>query len=267
MTHNSTERFSNRVEHYVKYRPHYPSEVLAALRERVGLRPSHIIADVGSGTGISAELFLANGNTVFGIEPNQPMREAGEVYLDAFPNFHSIDGTAEATTLNDQSIDLIIAGQAFHWFDVRRTREEFRRILTPNGWITLFWNDRQTDTTPFLRDYEKLLLEFGTDYVVINHRNVHASVSAPDARIRNSNGSRVEQFFAPNPVTELTFDNDIPMNYEGLKGRLLSSSYVPAEGEPNYEPMMRSLESLFERYAVNGQVEMRYTTLMYLGQL
>jgi SAM-dependent methyltransferase len=263
MTNNSTERFSNRVEHYVKYRPHYPREVLAALEAQAGLRPEHGVADVGSGTGISCELFLGNGNIVYGIEPNKPMREAGEAYLAAYPNFHSIDGTAEATTLPDASVDLIIAGQAFHWFDVARARSEFKRILKSGGWVALFWNDRQTDTTQFLIDYEKLLLEFGTDYVVINHKNAHA----PDTSISSSNGSRVEQFFAPNPVSELHFDNNIWMDYEGLKGRLLSSSYVPAEGDANYEAMLASLEKLFAKYAVNGQIEMRYTTLMYLSQL
>jgi SAM-dependent methyltransferase len=264
MTHNSTERFSNRVEHYVKYRPHYPEALLAALREHIGLTPQHTIADIGSGTGISCELFLRSGNTVYGIEPNTAMREAGEKYLSAFPSFRSIDGTAEATTLPDASIDHIIAGQAFHWFDVDRSKAEFRRILKPRGWIALFWNDRQTDTTPFLIDYEKLLLQFGTDYVVINHKNAH---SAPDASIKDSNGSRVAQFFAPNPVIELTFENNIQMDYDGLKGRLLSSSYVPAEGEANYDAMLAALEKLFARFEHQGQIEMRYTTLMYLGQL
>src|ERR1041385_6863394 len=150
MTHNSTERFSDRVENYVKYRPHYPREILTALEQLAGLTPTCALADIGSGTGISAELFLEYGNAVYGIEPNNAMRKAGEAYLSRFPKFKSIDGTAETTMLSDASVDLIIAGQAFHWFDVERSRTEFKRILKPGGWAALFWNDRQTDTTPFL---------------------------------------------------------------------------------------------------------------------
>jgi SAM-dependent methyltransferase len=265
MSANSTERFSSRVENYVKYRPHYPLEVLYALQECTGLTPSHVIADIGSGTGISAELFLANGNSVYGVEPNAPMREAGEHYLARFPNFHSVDGTAESTTLPVDSIDYIIAGQAFHWFDVERSYQEFKRILKPNGWVAILWNDRQTDTTPFLIEYEQLLLEFGTDYVEINHRNTHTK-SAPDANITGSNASRVEQFFHGSSVIELHFANNVSMDYDGLEGRLLSSSYVPGPGEERYDDMLFSLKQLFQRHRENDLIEMRYTTLMYLGQ-
>ena len=153
----STERFSSRVKAYLKYRPHYPKEVIYALRERTGLRPNHIIADIGSGTGFSAELFLENGNFVYAIEPNAPMREAGEHYLANFKNFRSMDATAEATTLPDHCVDYIVAGQAFHWFKFDLAYAEFKRILKPGGWIVILWNDRETNTTPFLIDYEALL--------------------------------------------------------------------------------------------------------------
>ncbi len=265
MNASSTERFSSRVENYVKYRPHYPKEVIFALREHTGLQPRHIIADVGSGTGISTELFLENGNMVYGIEPNQAMREAGEKYLTTLKNFRSIDGTAEATTLPEHSVDYIIAGQAFHWFKLDETYAEFTRILKPGGWVAIIWNDRQTDTTPFLRDYEQLLLTFGTDYVQINHRNLHTP-SAPDANIEASNSSRTLDFFRGNPVMQLQFENNIRMDYAGLEGRLLSSSYVPNVGEANYQPMLERLRELFDRYAINGEVEIRYTALLYAGQ-
>src|SRR5436190_3249393 len=159
----SAERFSSRVEHYLKYRPHYPKAIIAALQEYTDLSPKHVIADIGSGTGFSAELFHDHGNLVYGIEPNQAMREAGERYLRAYKNFRSIDGTAEKTGLEDRSIDYIVAGQAFHWFQFDPAYREFQRILKPNGWLVILWNDRETDTTPFLIDYEKLLLKFGTD--------------------------------------------------------------------------------------------------------
>jgi SAM-dependent methyltransferase len=255
----SAERFSSRVDDYLKYRPHYPNAVIDALRDRTMLRPSHIVADVGSGTGFSSELFLENGNFVYGIEPNKPMREAGEKYLSTYKNFRSIDATAEATTLEDRSVDYIVAGQAFHWFNFERAYEEFKRILKPGGWLVILWNDRETDTTPFLIDYEALLQEFGTDYNEINHRNIDSK--------------KVQAFFQASPpmlgaaVSEMDFENVQTLDYEGAEGRLLSSSYVPNVEDPLYEPMLRQLRELLDKHAEGGRVEMRYRTLLYFGQL
>ena len=148
-----TARFSNRVDDYVRYRPSYPAGVLEILRAEVGLTPASIIADVGSGTGISAELFLRNGNTVYAVEPNDAMRHAAERLLGGYHAFHSVNGRAEATTLPDASIDLSLAAQAFHWFDVPKARAEWQRILRPDGWAVLVWNTRRTDTSPFLRAF------------------------------------------------------------------------------------------------------------------
>ena len=111
MKSNSTTRFSDRVAYYIKYRPGYPAKVITLLNREIGLSPATVIADIGSGTGISSELFLKNGNRVFGVEPNQPMREAAESRLAGYDAFISINGTAEATTLPDASVDLVTAGQ------------------------------------------------------------------------------------------------------------------------------------------------------------
>jgi SAM-dependent methyltransferase len=249
----STERFSSRVEAYVKYRPHYPKEVIDALRAKTGLRPNHVIADVGSGTGFSAELFLENGNFVYAIEPNDPMREAGQHYLATFKNVRSLDATAETTTLPDRSVDYIIAGQAFHWFNFDLAYEEFNRILKPDGWIVILWNDRETDTTQFLIDYEALLQEFGTDYNEINHRNFDSA--------------KVRSFFRGASVIEMEFENIQPFNYEGVEGRLLSSSYVPNVGDAQYAPMIEQLHTIFDRHNKNGRIDMRYKTLLYAGQI
>lgn len=157
---DAKQRFSSRVADYVRYRPGYPSEVLPLLRTECGLKPGHVVADIGSGTGFLSELFLKNGNRVYGIEPNDAMREAGEEYLASYDNFSSIVGSAEATTLESGSVDFVSAGQAFHWFAPSATRTEFRRVLKANGWIVILWNDRQRDT-PFADAYENLLLKYG----------------------------------------------------------------------------------------------------------
>src|SRR5579883_956211 len=252
MSASSTERFSSRVDAYIKYRPHYPSSVLSALKERTGLVPRHIIADIGSGTGFSAELFLNNSNFVYGIEPNKEMREAGERYLATYKNFRSLNGIAEAATLPDRSVDYIVAGQAFHWFKFDDAYREFKRILKPDGWLVILWNDRETDTTPFLIGYENLLQEFGTDYNQINHRNIDSK--------------QVHDFYRGKEVIELQFENIQRLDYEGVKGRLLSSSYVPNMEEAGYEPMIARLRTIFDKYAIDGHVDIRYQTLLYAGK-
>jgi SAM-dependent methyltransferase len=251
-----TERFSDRVANYVKYRPTYPTALITTLQTETGLTPAHVIADIGAGTGISSALFLAQGNTVYGVEPNAGMREAAEVYLAPYPNFHAVAATAEATTLADASVGYVTAGQAFHWFDHPRAKTEFQRILQPNGWVALFWNDRKTDTTPFLRAYEELLLTYGTDYTEINHRNI---TDDPTARFRD--------FFANGTYQSAVFPNHQTFDYEGVKGRLLSSSYAPNVGQPNYEPMLALLERIFTEHQENGQIVFEYETQLFFGHV
>lgn len=250
---DATTRFSNRVADYVRYRPSYPEELIHTLAANAGLRSDSIVADVGSGTGISADLFLRFGCTVYGIEPNADMRAAAEARFQGQPRFHSCNATAESTTLADSSVDLVAAGQAFHWFDIPKTRTEFLRILRPGGYVALFWNSRRTDTTPFLEAYEQLLHEFATDYEQINHTNIDAAV--------------LSQFFGDSPFETQSFPNSQEFNYEGLKGRLLSSSYAPAAGHPRHEPMLLALQQMFREHESDGQVRFDYDTELYFGQL
>src|SRR5438876_2617890 len=245
------KRFSKRVETYSKYRPGYPPAVVDFLTAQCGLSPDSVIADVGSGTGILSELFLKNGNQVFGVEPNREMREAGERILADYSSFKSVEGSAESTSLADKSVDFITAAQAFHWFDHERTRTEFARILKPYGWIILLWNERRTDSTPFLRDYEELLLAYGTDYKEVRHENVYESIAA---------------FFAPQAINLQSFENEQVFDYDGLKGRLVSSSYVSALGEPHFAEMLDALQILFELHQEDGHVVVEYDTRVYYGR-
>lgn len=252
----TTERFSDRVANYVKYRPSYPAALITTLQTETGLTSEHVIADIGAGTGISSALFLEHGNTVYGIEPNKAMRNAAETMLASYPRFHAVDATAEATTLADGSVGYVTAGQAFHWFDQPRAKREFQRILQPDGWVALFWNDRKTDTTPFLRAYEELLLTYGTDYIEINHRNI---TDDPTARFRD--------FFRDGEYHTALFPNHQTFDYEGVKGRLLSSSYAPNVGQPNYEPMLAMLERIFAEHQDDGQIRFEYVTELFFGHV
>lgn len=250
---DSTTRFSDRVENYVKYRPGYPAQVLEYLKTRCGLTSESLVADIGSGTGISAHLFLENQNTVYGVEPNAEMRGAAEQFLKSFSNFHGISGTAEATGLPAGFFDLVVASQAFHWFDQVRAKREFQRILKPGGWCVLIWNERKTDPSPFLRAYEKLLLDYATDYRQVNH-----------TRITDDDFAK---FFAPYPFEQRSFPNQQVFDLPALRGRLLSSSYCPNVGEPGYEEILARLEAIFVEHQSEGAVCFEYDTSIYLGQL
>ncbi len=246
-------RFSDRAADYVKYRPHYSPEVVQALQQACGLRPEHLIADVGSGPGLLAEVFLDNGNRVIGVEPNREMRLAGEDYLASHRSFSMVDGSAEATSLPNASIDFVVAGQAFHWFRPDETRTEFARILKPGGWAVLVWHDRNVDSTPFLRAYEDFVRRHSIDYEQVTHKYL-ASYAA------------LERFFTPNKMNLIQQHNQQQLDFDGLRGRLLSSSYIPKSGE-RYEAMSRELPQLFSSHAAEGLVVLQYDTKIYFGHL
>ncbi len=248
---DTINRFSNRVENYVKYRPNYPKEILEFFREEMNLTKNSVVADIGSGTGISAKVFLENGNEVYGVEPNAAMREAAETFLIDFPKFRSVDGTAENTALADNSVDFITAAQAFHWFDPAKTRAEFARILRAEGFIVLIWNERQLDTNDFLREYEKHLIKFGSDYEKVRHDNIDIN--------------KLNEFFRKE-FSRKTFANVQILDFEGLKGRLMSSSYMPTETDERFPAMSDELRSLFDKYAENGKINLLYDTNIFYTQ-
>jgi SAM-dependent methyltransferase len=249
-----TQRFTGRVEDYSRYRPGYPPELLDLLRRECGLTKNAVVADVGSGTGILARLILENGSRVVMVEPNDEMRHVGERLLLGQGRFDSVAGTAETTPLPESSVDLITAGQAFHWFDTEAARKEFARVLRPGGWVVLVWNDRRKRGTPFLEAYERLLKTYATDYAEVEHG-------------RDGSLEKIRGFFAPNPVHTATFDNRQILDRDGLVGRLRSSSYVPAEGQRGYREMLDELERVFRAHEDGGQVFMEYDTRVYYGLL
>jgi SAM-dependent methyltransferase len=245
-------RFSELVEDYVRYRPGYPRELVEPLRRDCGLTADARIADVGCGPGNLAAVFLEYGNTVFGVEPNAAMREAGEKLLERFPRFHACDGRAEATGLPPASVDFVTAGQAFHWFEPEAARAEFRRILKPGGWVALVWNERVPESA-FHDAYEALLTRHGVDYCKIRaSRNQEASIVA---------------FFDSAEVRRALFTHAQTFDFDGLRGRLLSSSYTPRAGHPAHEPMLAELRKVFEAYQKDGRVEFPYETTVWYGRL
>ncbi len=240
-------RFSSRVENYIKYRPSYPLEIIDFLKEEKILTEDYIIADIGSGTGILTKLFLDNGNRVYGIEPNKDMRNAAEKNLQNYTNFSSLEGSAESTGLEDNCINLIIAGQAFHWFDVEEAKREFKRILKPNGNVALIWNNRGKTGSDFDRSYENFILKYGTDYKEVR-----------------KNEKNVDLFFN---YQKETFYNFQELDFTSYKGRVLSSSYIPLADNPIFPEMILELEDLFNLHQRNGIIRIEYDTELYLGKL
>lgn len=247
---NPTQRFSNRVNNYVKYRPSYPTAVLTCLQEECGLVETAVIADIGSGTGILARLFLQNGNRVLGVEPNKEMREAGEAFLAEFPRFTSVNGTAEATTLPDNSVDFVTAGQAAHWFDREKSLPEFQRILRPGGTVALVWNTMAFDASPFMQGYGQLMQRY--------------FANKPD-RQDELRGGVLDYLGARAQMR--TFPHEWPYDLAGITGGLLSSSYAPLAGDPRHEPMLAELAELFAaNVAGDGRIRVLFTTELYFRQ-
>jgi SAM-dependent methyltransferase len=248
------ERFSDKVEAYLHYRPHYPKEITPYLEEHLPLRKTDVVADIGSGTGFLAELFLENGNHIICVEPNKEMREAGEHYLARrFTNFKSVDASAEHTTLPDQSVDLVTVAQAFHWFHHDEFRAECRRILRGKHTVVLLWNIRDETESPFLREYESLVKKYGENYEQI--------------RRKHSSEMEVKSFYEGKPILSAMFRHSQFFDFEGIKGRLLSSSYIPGEGSPRFQEMIEELKELFEKYHTEGKIELPHETKLFLGTL
>lgn len=251
---DSTERFSSRVADYVRYRPDYPPALLDWLHHEMGVPRETLVADIGAGTGISTRLFLASGHPVIAVEPNAAMRDAAEQWLvPEYLRLKLVDGTAEATTLADASVGLVAAGQAFHWFDTQAVRREWARILHPGGMALVFWNSRLLDASPFLIGYEQLLLEFGTDYT--------------DVAERYQDDDTMRAWFGAGLRGMVSLPNVQRMDLDGLRGRLLSSSYAPQPGHPRHAPMLEALQQLFDAHALDGQIAFEYQTRAFVGTL
>jgi SAM-dependent methyltransferase len=249
----STERFSTRVEAYREFRPQYPKEVVELLRQECGLTAEWVIADVAAGTGLLAGIFLENGNRVIAVEPNGPMREACAELHEKYPKLECVDGLAEATGLADGVADLVTVGQAMHWFDLEKTRAEFVRVLKPDGWCAVVYNHRRMGGDGFHDGYERLLVEFGGDYRAVQSKHMTEK--------------KLAEFFAPSEMRSAVLPNHQDLTLEGLEGRVLSSSYMPQEGDEMYPKMMDAIADLFARYAKDGVVRMEYETAVGWGRL
>lgn len=248
-----TRRFSSRVESYVKYRPGYPSAVIATLRDECRLGPASLIADIGAGTGLLTELFLQNGNPVLAVEPNPEMRAAAERLLQNYRDFRSVAGKAEASTLADRSVDFVVAGQAFHWFDRPKAQKEFARILKATGWVMLVWNQVELHSSLFLRAHEDLMRKYATH--------------GPRADHSKRDEAAAVDVFGSGGFRSRAFRHSQRLDHAGVQGRVRSLSTMPEPGHPDHEKMLAELAEIFRTHQADGTVEFRYVTTMFYGRL
>lgn len=244
-----TGRFANRADNYLQYRPAYPTEILRFLNQTMGLAQAHRVADIGSGTGLFAELFLKDGYSVTGVEPDAAMRKAAQERLGQYNLFTSLATRAESTGIEKETIDLVTVAQAFHWMDAELTRKEFERILTPGGAVAIASTVRKK-YTPFLAGYHQLKQTFRLE---------------PLPAL--SDDTRINHFFGKREVHFQSFPHRHWLDFDGLKGLLLSSSNIPLPGHTSYDTMISTLVQLFVVYNKNGFVEMEYDTNLYWAKL
>lgn len=252
----STQRFSDRAGYYAQTRPRYPAELASFFRDQLELVSGKVAADVGSGTGLLTQVLLEVADPVYAVEPNADMRAAAEKYLGHHPAFRSVDATAEETGLPDGAIHLITAGQAFHWFDAVKTRAEFGRILVPGGRVVLVWNERRTEGDAMAQAYTAITEEYRT----IRRVETHYALTSGDRRI-------MVDFFGPGGMEITRFDNHQILDFEGLVGRVLSSSSMPLPGQPRHGEMIDRLRRFFDEFQVGGRVRIEYDTRAYHGRI
>jgi ubiquinone/menaquinone biosynthesis C-methylase UbiE len=244
------KRFCGRADVYSKYRPRYPQAIISILESEISFDNEKVVADIGSGTGLLAEVFLHNGNVVWCVEPNAEMRSAAEHNLDTYKNFHSASATAENTTLESSSVDLVTVGQALHWFDPEKSKKEFSRILKLGGKVAIVYNERK-EQGGLMSEYESLVKSYAKD----------------GAKVPEIDDPYLERFFGLGKFKKFIVPNSQQLDLEGLLGRASSASYFPRREEAGFEILRKSLTQLFQKYQVGEKVEFLYNTLLIVGSL
>lgn len=252
MQQDSVRRFSYRAGNYDKFRPNYPEALIEYLHASTPIRSDHVIADIAAGTGIFTEQVAAWGNRVYAIEPNPYMRRIASQRLVALDRCILLEGTAESTGLPDDSIDIIVSAQAFHWFDLVRTKAEFRRVGRNSPRVAIVWNLRNTDT-PFESAYETLIRRYAVDYLNVSQRKM--------------NTVDVLSFFAPAVPEYRVFGHVDFLTHEQLRGRTCSYSFMPDGRSLLLPDMLASLATLFDTHQKGGKVRLSYKARLFVGAI
>jgi SAM-dependent methyltransferase len=250
--HSHTERFSGRVQAYLAYRPRFPHGIVSFLREHGALPDGAVVADVGAGTGMLAEIFLEAGNRVIAVEPNGEMLEACRALAAQQFTLEIVQGQAEATTLPDASVDLIAIGRAMHWFDWPRAHREFVRILRPGGWVLVATNGHRDSGAPVSNRLSEILRKWRTD--------------SAEADTRCDFNGRLREFLDTSSWQRTTLHHAMTVDFATLLGYAESLSAIPRPGERGYEGMVAELRAMFEEYQRDAVLVTPLACELYLGR-
>lgn len=248
----STQKFSGIANEYTQSRPSYAMEFIECLYEKYGFADSSVIADIGSGTGKLAKQLLKKGSKVFCVEPNYDMRSVAEKELNTYANFNSITGSAECTTLSDNSVDFITTAQAFHWFDTKSFKKECSRIIKADGKVFLIWNIRNEEAL-INKELYQVFSKYCSDF-----KGFSGGIKPHDDRIKE---------FFENEYEFLTFDNPLCFDREKFINRCLSGSYSLKKGDYRFDSYAEEIKKVFDKFENGGIVTVENNTVAYVGTL
>ena len=249
---DTTKNFDGYAKDYTVGRPNYATQLIDSIFNNYGLSENSIIADIGSGTGKFSRQLLDMGSIVYSVEPNDDMRHVAETELSEYPNFISIHGDAENTTLESGLIDFITTAQAFHWFDVQKFRNECIRILKENGRAALIYNVR--DKSDILNQE---LYQIYSRYCP-RFKGFSGGIVKDDTRIKDFFGGYYDY---------LSFDNPLFFDKDRFVARSLSGSYSLKESDVEYTKYMDAIIDTFNRHSSDGIVKMENASVAYIGSI
>lgn len=251
----TADKFTDKAEGYAKYRPSYPLEYIEYLISGAGSKEDCMIADIGSGTGILSRQLLESERLfhVIGVEPNDDMRTIAEQILKPYSRFISVKATAEHTTINENSIDLVTVAQAFHWFDIEQFRLECQRILKQNAKVALVWNSRDGSSEINKESFD-ICQKYCPNFKGFSGGMEETSIA-------------FQQFFKNGKYEYKYFRNDLPFTLIGFLGRYLSASFSPKKNDKEYNPFITALSNVFAKYSTNGEIVIPNITKSYLGEV
>jgi SAM-dependent methyltransferase len=241
--------YTDRAARYARYRWDYAAQAIDAIFSITGIGLTSCAADVGSGTGILTRHLVDRVRSVYAVEPDVSMRWWAEQALANAPTFNSVAGSAQTTTLPDRSVDLIVVGQALHWFDPLPSRQEFLRILIPGGWLAVLWN-QGTDAALAQALSALCTPENGWDTSIPNQRR---EVKPFDF------------YFGHAAYLQREFAAVKRETWEEFFGALCSDSHAPAETQPSFERLRNAAWQVFRAHSEDGFITVRYRTHLVLG--
>jgi SAM-dependent methyltransferase len=243
LQHPDSRSFELVADVYERARPGYPSEAVAWIAERLGLRPGRTVLVRGAGTGKLTRALLDTGARVIAIEPGDAMRAELE---RAAPGAEALRGSAEDIPLPNASVEAIAVGQAFHWFRHDVAIPELHRVLRPGGGVALLWNSRDPDA-PLHQEIGKLIEPF----------------VPPDRPDSEEWAQLLEESELFGPLEERRFSFVQELDADMLTERIASVSFVAAAPAAARRELDEQLRRVAESLGV--RVDFPYLTDAYVS--